>query len=98
MLDVFQQSETLEKFEEKINDASLKLNNLDLNNDNKTDYIKVIDDAEGTLHTIVLRAVLGQNDMQDVAVIYVDKKDDKVKVQVMEMKHSMVKITLLSYC
>jgi hypothetical protein len=82
MLDVFQQSETLEKFEEKINDASLKLNNLDLNNDNKTDYIKVIDDAEGTLHTIVLRAVLGQNDMQDVAVIYVDKKDDKVKVQV----------------
>ncbi|MBL7926232.1 MAG: hypothetical protein JNK61_04915 [Bacteroidia bacterium] len=82
MLDVFQQSKTLEAFEEKINNDSLKLNNLDLNNDGKTDYVKVIDNTEGTLHTIVLRAILGENDMQDVAVIYVDKKDGKVTVQV----------------
>ena len=35
-----------------------RINNLDLNNDNYIDYIKVIDYVDGNVHTIVLQAYL----------------------------------------
>ena len=43
VLDIFQKSPTLEDFEAALNADTSKVNNLDLNNDNQVDYIKVID-------------------------------------------------------
>lgn len=83
VLNVFQQSPTLEDFEKKLNDPDTKLNNLDLNGDDKADYIKVTDHVEGTSHSIVLQVAVNEKETQDVAVIDVDKdKDGKVNVQI----------------
>jgi hypothetical protein len=83
VLDLFRESETLESFEKKLNQEDSKINNLDLNNDDKTDYIKVLDNKEGNTHLIILQVDVTDKEKQDVAVISVDKdKDDKVKIQI----------------
>ncbi len=74
VLDVFQQSKTLEAFEASLNSNDNKINNLDLNDDGLVDYIKVLDYQEGRLHSIVLQTDLSANESQDLAVIYVKKK------------------------
>jgi hypothetical protein len=83
VLDLFQESETLEDFEKKLNQESLKINNLDLNNDDKIDYLKVIDNQTGDAHVIVIQTPISDSETQDVAVIEVDKdKNGKILVQV----------------
>ena len=82
VLDIFQQCKTLEEFEGKLNAQDSKINNLDLNGDNKIDYIKVIDNGQGAMHAIVLKDEINEHEMQDVAVIEVDKVDGKIKIQV----------------
>ena len=82
VLDLFQKSETLEEFEKSLNAEKSKLNNLDLNNDNKVDYIRVVDHFKGTAHAIVLQVPINNKETQDVAVIEVDKEDENnVKIQ-----------------
>jgi hypothetical protein len=82
VMNLFQESETLEGFERSLNDENSRINNLDLNNDNYIDYIKVLDYVEGNVHTIVLQAVLGRNDNQDVAVFTVQRlRDGSVQIQ-----------------
>jgi hypothetical protein len=73
VMDIFQNSETLEAFEKKLNDPEKIVNNLDLNRDNYVDYILVQDYAEEDLHNIVLRVALSENEYQDVAVFVVEK-------------------------
>ncbi|MGZ4049384.1 MAG: hypothetical protein ACXVPU_16075 [Bacteroidia bacterium] len=83
VLDLFQKSETFEVFEKKLNDPDAKVNNLDLNNDGKTDYIKVIDHQQGDAHTVVLQDPVSEKENQDIAVIEIEKdKNGKVKVQI----------------
>lgn len=82
VLDIFQQSKTLEAFEQSLNSASSKINNLDLNNDNQIDYLRVVDKVDGTLHSIILQADLAKDDVQDVAIIYVDKSNDQTRIQI----------------
>ena len=82
VMDLFRNSETLEDFEKGINDRDSRINNLDLNGDNMVDYITVSDYRDGKVHTIVLRAVLGRKEFQDVAVITVEKlRRKKVMIQ-----------------
>jgi hypothetical protein len=81
VMDIFQRSKTLEDFEREINLQDSKVNNLDLNNDGQTDYIKVMDDANGNAHTIVMQVDLGRNETQDIGVFYVDKKGSDVSIQ-----------------
>lgn len=83
VLDALRESETLDAFEKKLNEENSKINNLDLNNDDKTDYIKVLDSKEGNSHLITLQVDVSAKEKQDIAVITVDK-DDKgnTKVQV----------------
>jgi hypothetical protein len=76
VLKLFQESKTLESFERSLNAEDTKINNLDLNNDNKTDYIKVEDIVEDKLHNIVLKVDVDRKEQQDVAVFIVDNKDD----------------------
>jgi hypothetical protein len=82
VMKLFQESKTLEEFERNLNSKDSMINNLDLNGDGYVDYITVTDYVEGKVHTIVLRAVLGQNEYQDVAVFIVDRKNkNKVSIQ-----------------
>jgi hypothetical protein len=73
VMNLFQESETLEGFERRLNNEEQMINNLDLNGDNYIDYITVSDYVEGNVHTIVLRAALNPNEQQDVAVFVVQK-------------------------
>ena len=73
VMDLFRNSETLERFERNLNDPNSRINNLDLNGDNLVDYITISDYIDRKVHTIVLRAVLGRNEYQDVAVFMVQK-------------------------
>lgn len=83
VLDLFQQCETFEEFEKKLNQEDSKINNLDLNNDGKTDYIKVIDNKNGDAHAVVLQVPISEKENQDVAVIEIDKdKKGNVTVQI----------------
>ncbi|MFZ4400875.1 MAG: hypothetical protein ACOYO1_12640 [Bacteroidales bacterium] len=81
VLNLFQESETLEAFEQKLNVEDSKINNLDLDGDGKTDYIRVIDNINGNSHTIVLQDVINKNESQDVAVIEVGR-DQKNQIQI----------------
>jgi len=71
-LDLFKRSQSPEAFEKILNDESNGVNNLDLNGDNETDYIRVKDLAEKSTHALVLQAVIGENELQDVAVIEIE--------------------------
>jgi len=77
VLNLFQESETLELFEKNLNAEDAKINNLDLNNDDKIDYIKVLDNVEGDNHLIVLQVAISNNENQDVAVFSVNKDEKK---------------------
>jgi hypothetical protein len=82
VMNLFQESETLETFEKVLNDPEQMINNLDLNGDGYVDYIMVLDYAEGNIHNIVLRVALNEKDYQDVAVFVVEKlRDGAVLVQ-----------------
>lgn len=82
VMDLFQNSETLEAFERELNNADNMINNLDLNGDRLVDYIMVLDYQEGNIHNIVLRVALNQNEYQDVAVFVVEKlRNGAVQIQ-----------------
>lgn len=73
VMKIFRESKTLEEFERKLNDKENHINNLDLNNDNKVDYITVTDHQKGDAHNIVLQVSLSAKEKQDVAVFNVEK-------------------------
>lgn len=82
VMNLFQESETLEGFERSLNSEEQMINNLDLNGDNLIDYITVSDYVEGNVHTIVLRAAPNPNEQQDVAVFVVEKlRNGAVQIQ-----------------
>lgn len=83
VLDVFQKSRTLEEFERAINSKEGNINNLDLNNDNLIDYIRVVSYRDGDSYSIVLRVAINRLEDQDVAVIEVNKnRFGKIVVQI----------------
>jgi hypothetical protein len=80
---IFGDSENLEDFEKRLNDPKLKISNLDLNNDNQVDYLRVIESIEGRTHLIIIQAILEKDVFQDVATIEVEKDDNnRIQVQV----------------
>lgn len=82
VMSLFRESETIEVFEKRLNDEHADFNNLDLNGDGQPDYIKVIYNTDGNLHTIILQVALNVNENQDVATIYVDKDaNNQVRIQ-----------------
>ncbi len=78
VLDIFQKSKTLEDFEKTINLENSKVNNLDLNGDGQIDYIKVYDHVKGNSHAIVLQVSVTSKEVQDVAVIEVERDNNTV--------------------
>ena len=82
VMDLFRESETLEGFEKNLNAEDSKINNLDLNGDDRIDYIKVLDYVDGDVHTIVLQVAVNEKENQDVAVFTVQKdKQNQVQIQ-----------------
>jgi hypothetical protein len=83
VLDLFQKSQTIEDFEKSLNEEKTKINNLDLNLDNKVDFIKVVTKQDGNDFTFILQVDVTEKETQDVAVILVSKdKNDKVTMQI----------------
>jgi hypothetical protein len=83
VLDLFQKSKTIEDFEKSLNEEKTGINNLDLNLDNKADFIKVVTKQDGSDFTFVLQVDVSEKEIQDVAVILVSKdKNGKVTLQI----------------
>ena len=80
VLDLFKNTDNLEEFEKKLNSEDNEVNNLDLNNDDKIDYIRVVDYKEGNGHAIVLQVPINETESQDVAVIEPPVRLEKVEV------------------
>lgn len=72
-LDLFQKSGSPEEFEKLLNTEDSKVNNLDLNNDGNTDYIRVINKKENDVQVFILQALVADNENQDIAVIELEK-------------------------
>ena len=79
---LFGESHDLEDFERKLNDPEIKISNLDLNQDNQVDYLRVVEILENNQHLIVIQAVLGQDLFQDIATLEVEKEARTQRVQV----------------
>ena len=79
-LDLFKKAGSPEEFEKLLNTENSNVNNLDLNEDGNTDYIKVISKRENDVQIFVLQAVVSDKENQDVAVIELEKtgKDNAV--------------------
>ena len=75
--EIFKDSKNLEEFEKALNDPENGVNNLDLDENEEVDYIRVVEEsAEGT-HLIILQVPLGKDEFQDVATIEVEKNGDE---------------------
>lgn len=80
---IFGDSKNLEDFEQRINDPNAQISNLDLNEDNQVDYLRVVESVEGNTHLVVVQSVLGKDTYQDVATIEVEKdSNNQVQIQV----------------
>jgi len=83
VLDLFQKSKTIEEFEKSLNEEKTGINNLDLNLDNKVDFIKVDTKQKDESFTFILQVDVTEKETQDVAVILVDRdKNKKVTLQI----------------
>ncbi|NMH27316.1 hypothetical protein [Flavobacterium silvaticum] len=79
---LFGESRNLEEFEQKLNDPSLQISNLDLNGDNQVDYLRVIESTENNIHVVIIQSVLDKDVYQDVATVEVEKTGSDIQVQV----------------
>lgn len=83
VLDLFQESKTIEAFEASLNDEKTGINNLDLNLDDKVDFIKIETKQEEDNFVFVLEVDVLEGEVQDVAVILVSKDaEEKVTIQI----------------
>ena len=83
VISVFGESKDLEDFEKRINDPANKISNLDLNDDGKVDYLRVVNTTKGNTQTVTVQAVIGKDQYQDVATIDVEKDEhEKSTVQI----------------
>lgn len=74
-LEMFKIADSPEAFEKLLNSEDNKVNNLDLNEDGNTDYMRVINKKDGDVNIFVLQAVVSETESQDIAVIELEKKD-----------------------
>ncbi len=71
-VELFKQSRSIRDFERKINSRKTYVNNLDLNYDGRTDYIRVEHRRQGDFHAIILQVPIDRYELQDVAVIEIE--------------------------
>jgi hypothetical protein len=76
-MELFKKASSPADFEKALNTQSNHVNNLDLNGDNKIDYVKVVDRVNGKSHAIILRVNVSEDELQDVATILLEQTGDK---------------------
>ncbi len=82
-LEMFKQAKNLEEFEKLLNQENNKVNNLDLNEDGKIDYVRVVDNIGNNAHAIVLQVPINKTDFQDIAVVEIEKQaEGQVSIQI----------------
>ncbi len=82
-LELFKNAASPEEFEKQLNTEENHVNNLDLNGDGETDYIKVNERQDNDARVLVLQVPVSENENQDIAVIELDKtKDGEAIVQI----------------
>ena len=80
---IFGDASNLEDFERRLNDPKSQISNLDLNNDNQVDYLRVVESVEGRAHIVVIQAGLEKDVFQDVATGEIEKdSNNRVQIQV----------------
>lgn len=72
-IDLFKRANSVQDFEFRLNRRSNYVNNLDLDWDGRTDYLRVEERNYGDFHAIIIQAPLGRNEVQDIAVIQIEK-------------------------
>ena len=83
VLDLFQNSKTIEDFEKSLNEEATGINNIDLDNDGKTDFIKVVTEKDGDDFLFILQDPVSETETQDIAIISVSKDAaGKVSMQI----------------
>ncbi len=83
VMSVMEDAEDLADLEKKINDPDMQVNNLDLNSDDEVDIVKIVEYDEDNTRLLVIQAVLGENDFQDVATIEIEKHgEDSISLQI----------------
>lgn len=70
-----------EEFEQKLNAKSEAINNLDLNDDGKTDYINITEYGSGDQRGFSLTTEIAPGKTQEIATIDFEKKADGMAVQ-----------------
>lgn len=80
---IFGDSKDLADFEYRLNNPKAAISNLDLNDDNQVDYLRVFETVEGNIHIIIIQATLGQDQFQDVATVELEKdNNNRTHIQV----------------
>ena len=80
---LFGEAKNLEDFEMRLNDPELEVSNLDLNNDNRVDYLRVVESIENNSHLVLIQAVVDREIYQDVATINVEKNNyNSINIQI----------------
>ncbi len=81
---LLEKSSSPEDFEKSINTKSNGVNNIDLNEDGETDYIRVIDKKiDDNSHVFILQVDVAEGSTQDVATLEIQKiKDGEANVQI----------------
>jgi len=70
---LFSKAASTADFEAELNNTNTRLNNLDLNNDGKVDFLRVNEKKQHNSLILVIQAILNKSDIQDVAVITVSE-------------------------
>lgn len=66
---IYQESTSLADFERTLNDPGYRISNLDLNNDERVDYLRVTEKVENNIHKIIIQSEISSNVYEDVASI-----------------------------
>lgn len=81
--ELLKEADNLELYEKLLNDPDTGINNLDLDEDEEVDYIRVEEAVADDTHFVVLQTQLAENEYQDVATIAIEKEDeDKYAMQI----------------
>lgn len=82
-LEMFKKASSPEEFEKLLNTQDNNVNNLDLNGDGETDYVRVISKKESDTHVFILQVPVSATENQDIAVIELEKNGtDNALVQI----------------
>ena len=70
---MFGDAQNLEHFESLLNDPRFQISNLDLNRDNRVDYLRVVESVDRNTHLVIIQAIIDFDTYQDVATIDIDR-------------------------